>query len=63
MSIQQLLNTKQFKKALAASERAIYLGALAHCGGNQAATARVLGVARGTVIAKLRQYQSEDCWE
>jgi len=56
----QLLNTKQFKQALEHAEREIYLKAHGYTGFNQAATARLLGVARGTVITKLRQFHSNE---
>lgn len=54
--IVKLLNTKQFKEALQESEKAIYLAAYKFTGGNQSQTAKLLGVARGTVITKLRQF-------
>ena len=49
-----LLNNKQFKEALEYSEKQVYLQAYRYSGNNQSATARLLGVARGTVIAKLK---------
>jgi transcriptional regulator with PAS, ATPase and Fis domain len=54
--IQTLINEKQFEQALIEAEKYIYLAAYEHSGRNQSATARILGVSRGTVIAKLKEY-------
>jgi DNA-binding NtrC family response regulator len=55
-SVQKLINTKQFEQALEEAERHVYLAAYIHSGQNQSETARLLGVARGTVISKLSKY-------
>lgn len=52
----QLLNTMQFKAALEESEKEIYLAAYKFTGGNQSRTAKLLGVARGTLISKVKQF-------
>lgn len=52
----RLLNTLQFKEALENAEKEVYLAAYKYAGGNQAATARLLGVARGTLISKVKQF-------
>ena len=57
-SIFKLINNKQFKCALLEAEKTIYLAAYAHTSQNQAATARLLGVARGTAITKLKGFLS-----
>jgi two-component system response regulator AtoC len=41
----------------AATERARIVGALEECGGNQTHAARLLGMARGTLIARMDQYE------
>ena len=41
---------------LRAIERARILDALERCGGNQTRAARMLGIARGTLIARLTSY-------
>ncbi len=56
MKAQQLLNNKQFKQALEAAEREIYLEAYEATGRNQVVTARLLGVSRGTFRTKLKQW-------
>ncbi len=55
-NIQNLLNLKQFKKALAESDRAIYLTAYEYAGRNQVQTAKLLGVSRGTLRTKLKSW-------
>jgi len=55
-NIQKLINAKQFRQALIEAEKHIYLAAHEHSGRNQSATARLLGVARGTVISKLSRF-------
>lgn len=52
----QLLNTQQYKDALKSVEKEIYLSAYNFTGGNQAATARLLGVARGTFLTKMKHW-------
>jgi len=54
--MKQLLNTLQFKKALESAEKEIYLAAYKYAGGNQSLSARLLGVARGTLISKMRKF-------
>lgn len=55
-NIIQLLNTLQFKAALEESEKEVYLAAYKFAGGNQSRTAKLLGVARGTLISKVKQF-------
>ena len=52
----RLLNMKQFADALDSAEKEIYLAAYKHAGWNQAETARLLGISRGTVIRKLKYW-------
>jgi DNA-binding protein Fis len=54
--INKLLNNKQFKQALDEAEKEIYLAALKHAGNNQVQTAKLLGVARGTLIKRLKRW-------
>ena len=56
--MKQLLNTLQFKKALESAEKEIYLAAYKYAGGNQSLSARLLGVARGTLISKMRKFRN-----
>ena len=58
-NIIQLLNTLQFKKALENAEKEVYLAAYKYAGGNQTRTAKLLGVARGTLISKVRKFNLE----
>lgn len=55
--VQYLLNTHQFKQALQQSEKEIVLQCLKHCNYNETRAAKLLGVARGTLRSKLKQYQ------
>ncbi len=55
-NIIQLLNTLQFKEALENAEKEVYLAAYKYAGGNQSRTAKLLGVARGTLISKVKQF-------
>lgn len=50
------LNTLQFKEALENAEKEVYLAAYKYAGGNQTRTAKLLGVARGTLITKVKQF-------
>jgi len=52
----QLINTKQFALALEAAEKEVYLAAYKYAGGNQSLSARLLGVARGTLISKMKKF-------
>lgn len=52
----QLLNTLQYAAALQEAEKEIYLAAYKYAGGNQSHTAKLLGVARGTLISKVKQF-------
>ena len=56
MNFQKYINSKQFKEALHWAEKEVYLHAYAFTNGNQSATAKLLNVARGTVINKLKQF-------
>lgn len=56
----QLLNNMKYAEALQEAEKHIYLSAYKFAGGNQSVTARLLGVARGTVINKLRNMSVEE---
>lgn len=55
-NIIHLLNTLQYAKALNSAEKEIYLAAYKYTGGNQSRTAKLLGVARGTLISKLKAW-------
>lgn len=59
IEIIQLLNTLQFKEALENAEKEVYLAAYKYAGGNQSRTAKLLGVARGTLISKVRKFNLE----
>ena len=52
----RLLNTKQFKEALDTAEKEIYLAAYKYTGENQVRTAKLLEVARGTLISRLKEW-------
>lgn len=54
-----LLNGKQFKEALHTAEKEVYLKAYQYSGYNQAATAKLVGVSRGTARTKLKEYLIE----
>lgn len=54
--INNLLNSLQFKGALETAEKEIYLAAFKHAKYNQSRTAKLLGVARGTLINKVKQF-------
>lgn len=58
-NINKLLNTLQFKAALENAEKEVYLAAYKYTGGNQSRTAKLLGVARGTLISKVRKFGLE----
>lgn len=51
-----LLNGKLFKEALFEAEKEIYLAAYYYAGQNQTHAAKLLGVARGTFIRKMKGY-------
>ncbi len=55
--IMKLLNTFQFKDALNGAEKEVYLAAYKYTGGNQSRTAKLLGVARGTLINRLKEWE------
>lgn len=55
-NIIHLLNTFRFNEALNEAEKTIYLAAYKYAGGNQSRTAKLLGVARGTLISKVKQF-------
>ena len=55
-NITRLLNTNQFKEALELAEKEIYTAAYRHTGGNQSRAAKLLGVARGTLISKATRF-------
>ncbi len=56
IKVVRCLNNKQFKEALWNAEKEIYLAAYRYTGGNQSRTASLLGVARGTLISKVKQF-------
>ncbi len=56
-TIKMLLSHKMFKAALQSAEQEIYRAAYEHAGQNQALTARLLGVARGTLIGRLKEWR------
>ncbi len=55
--IMHLLNTLQFKEALETAEKEIYLAALNHAKNNQVQASKLLGVARGTLINRLKTWE------
>ena len=57
-NVLRMLNTKQFKEALHEAEKQVILAAFNHAGGNQAKTARLLGVSRGTLINRFKSWKS-----
>lgn len=57
INIDTLLNTKRFKQALEAAEREITIKAYEYSGRNQSVTAKLLGVSRGTLIRRLKEYR------
>lgn len=59
-NITNLINNKKFREALATAEEEIYKAAYIYSGHNQSETARLLGVARGTVITKLKSFRSTE---
>ena len=58
--IQYLVNNKMFKQALERAEQEIYRAALSYTGYNESATAKLLGVARGTLRTKLKRWRETD---
>ncbi len=56
-NIQRLLNNKKYKEALYLAEKTVYLAAYEYTGRNQVRTAKMLGVARGTLINRLKKYE------
>jgi DNA-binding protein Fis len=46
-----------FSKALEKAERDIYVKAYKYCKYNQSATAKALGVARGTFLTKMKHWK------
>jgi DNA-binding NtrC family response regulator len=55
--IQKLIDNKQFKWALDAAEKEIFLAAYHETRNNQSAAAELLGVSRGTFISRLKEWQ------
>ncbi len=55
----QLLNTRQFKSALAHAEQEVYIEAYKYTDFNQSATARLLGISRTTLISRLKEWDSQ----
>ena len=51
-----LLNTMQYKEALAHAEKETFINAYKYTGFNQSATAKLMGVSRGTAIYKLKEW-------
>lgn len=58
--ITYMINNKLFKQALSSVEKEIYMAAYKYTGENQSETARLLGVARGTLISKLKAWRVEN---
>ncbi len=56
-NLDMLMQQKMYKVALCESEKHIYQTAYKESGHNQAKTARLLGVARGTLISKLKNWR------
>ena len=48
--------SKDFAQALENAEKQIYLQAYKYCNKNQSATAKALGVARGTFLTKMKRW-------
>lgn len=46
-----------FAQALEKAERDIYVKAYKYCKNNQSATAKALGVARGTFLTKMKKWE------
>ena len=55
--LRYLLNNKLFKEALDSAEKEIYSAAYEYTGHNQVKTAKLLGVARGTLISRLKKWK------
>lgn len=53
---QKLMNAGRFAEAMEYVERELYMSTYAYSGHNQSKTAKILGVSRGKVIARLKQY-------
>lgn len=51
--ITRLINNKQFKQALERVTAEIYIAAYQYSGYNQVATAKLLGISRGTLRTRL----------
>ena len=54
--ITRLINNKLFKQALDSAEKEIFLAAYTYTGHNQVQTAKLLDVARGTLISRLKEW-------
>lgn len=54
----QLLNTKQFQRALEYAEHEVYMKAYGYTSFNQSKTARLLGISRTTLIARLKEWDA-----
>lgn len=55
--ITRMINNKLFKQALNSAEKEIFLAAYTYTGHNQVQTAKLLGVARGTLINRLKEWK------
>lgn len=55
-NVTQLLNGLNFKDALVSAEKEVYLAAYQFAGGNQSKAAKLLGVSRGTLISKAKEF-------
>ncbi len=53
----KLLNNKLFKEALNTAEIEVFLAAYKYTGCNQVQTAKLLGIARGTLINRLKRWE------
>lgn len=53
---QKLMNAGKFAEAMEYVEKELYTSVFAYSGHNQSKTAKILGVSRGTVIKRLKQY-------
>ncbi len=58
-TIELSINNVTIKDALKIAERDIYQQAIVACRYNQSKTARLLGVSRGTIRKKLKEYMPE----
>jgi len=59
ITVTRLLNKHDFKGALELAEQEIILSALRYTGGNKRRCAQLLGLSRGTLYTKLRNFEHQ----